>query len=386
VKIIFVIYSMTAGGAERVAATLVNHWVAAGEQVTIVTIAPSASDFYDLDGRIRRVGLGLSRPSRNWREFFVNNFHIIMRLRELMRDTRPDVVLSFMDVVNLRTLLAAFGTRIPVVVGERNDPTAHSIGKIARALRRVLYPLASALVVQTPGIAQWAAHIVARRYICVIPNPIADQFLKASEPRRRAVGHKVVAMGRLESQKGFDLLLQAFAQCTYDHPDWTLDILGEGSERDHLRGSADHMGIGHKVRLPGIVKNPERVLRQADLFVLSSRYEGFPNALLEAMACGLPVVSFDCCSGPREMIQDRVNGVLVPPNDVGALAKAMAHLMGDEQERKRLGERATAVADKFSLARVTEMWRSLLGSVVYHQERSRRAQRYHPSETSRGDA
>jgi GalNAc-alpha-(1->4)-GalNAc-alpha-(1->3)-diNAcBac-PP-undecaprenol alpha-1,4-N-acetyl-D-galactosaminyltransferase len=149
---------------------------------------------------------------------------------------------------------------------------------------------------------------------------------------------------------------------------------------------ADHLGIADRVRLPGVIKDPERVLRQSDFFVLSSRYEGFPMALLEAMACGLPVVSFDCHSGPREMIQNGVNGLLVPPNDVDALAKAMAHLMGNEHERKRLGEQATAVAEKFSLAKVTQMWRSLLESIAY-QERSKRAQPYEPSEaSSSGDA
>jgi glycosyltransferase involved in cell wall biosynthesis len=182
----------------------------------------------------------------------------------------------------------------------------------------------------------------------------------------------------LEPEKGFDLLLRAFTQCAEAHQDWTLDIFGEGSERARLLALANELRVADRVRLPGAVKDPEKMLRQADFFVLSSRYEGFPMALLEAMACGLPVVSFDCHSGPREMIQNGVNGLLVPPNDVNALAKAMAHLMGNADERKRLGERATAVSEKFSLAKVTQMWRSLLESVVY-QERNKRVQRYQPS-------
>jgi glycosyltransferase involved in cell wall biosynthesis len=171
-------------------------------------------------------------------------------------------------------------------------------------------------------------------------------------------------MGRLELQKGFDLLLRAFAQCVHAHPGWTLDIVGEGSEGDRLRALAEDLKIGSKVVLRGVIKDTERILREADLFVLSSRYEGFPMALLEAMASGLPVVSFDCRSGPREMIHDGVNGVLVAPNDVEALAKAMDRLMSADDERERLGEQAVGVAEKFSLAKINQMWRSVFEEAV----------------------
>jgi GalNAc-alpha-(1->4)-GalNAc-alpha-(1->3)-diNAcBac-PP-undecaprenol alpha-1,4-N-acetyl-D-galactosaminyltransferase len=364
-KIMFVIQSMMAGGAERVAATLVNHWVNSGDNltVTLVTVASPETDFYEVDSRVKRIALDLSRPSTSWARFLVKNVRIVRRLRQLMRSIQPDVVLSFLDYINVRTLLAAFGTAIPVVVEEHIDPTQSSVGKMLRVLRWLLYRQACAVVVLTPEIAQWAGRIVTENCVHVIPNPISDTFLKAS-PGVPTPGHKIVGMGRLEPQKGFDLLLRAFAQCAEDHLDWTLEIVGEGSERDRLRALADDLGIADKLLLPGIVKHSEGVLRQADLFVLSSRYEGFPMALLEAMTSGLPVVSFDCRSGPREMIENGVNGVLVPSNDVGALANAMAHLMGDEGQRKRLGERAIAVADKFSLARVNQMWCCVFDQVV----------------------
>jgi GalNAc-alpha-(1->4)-GalNAc-alpha-(1->3)-diNAcBac-PP-undecaprenol alpha-1,4-N-acetyl-D-galactosaminyltransferase len=232
-------------------------------------------------------------------------------------------------------------------------------------LRWLLYRRAHMVVVLTPGIAQWASQIVSPSSISVIPNPIGDQFLQQSKPTARVKGHqKIVAMGRLEPEKGFDLLLRAFAQCTDAHPEWTLDIFGEGSERDRLTILANDMGIAHRVSLRGVVKDPERVLRLADLFVLSSRYEGFPMALLEAMACGLPVVSFDCRSGPSEMIHDEISGILVPPNDVSALAKAMSRLMGSEDIRKGLGARAIGVVERFSLAKVAQMWRRVFEQAV----------------------
>jgi glycosyltransferase involved in cell wall biosynthesis len=364
-KVMFVIQSMVAGGAERVAATLINHWVNAGDDltVTLVTVASPETDFYEVDKRVARVALDLSCPTRSWRHFLVKNLRIVRRLRQLMRHIEPDVVLSFLDYVNLRVLLAALGTRIPVVVEEHIDPEQSMIGKMVGVLRWLLYRRASAVVVLTSEITQWARRIVSMNKIHVIPNPISDQFLMASS-RVPGRGHRIVGMGRLEAQKGFDLLLRAFAHCAKAHPDWTLDIVGEGSERDRLRALADDLGIADKLRLPGIVKHPERLLQQADLFVLSSRYEGFPMALLEAMTCGLPVVSFDCRTGPREMIKNGVNGLLVAPDDVDALAEAMARLMGSEDERKRLGKQAVAVANEFSVARVAQMWRSVFDQIV----------------------
>jgi glycosyltransferase involved in cell wall biosynthesis len=143
-------------------------------------------------------------------------------------------------------------------------------------------------------------------------------------------------MGRLHPQKGFDLLLEAFSRIKDQYPDWSLTILGDGPLREQIESLRDELGLKGRVHLPGAVKNPHQVLKQAELFVLSSRREGFSLALLDAMSYGLPVVAFDCRSGPREIIRDGVDGVLVPPEDVGAMAEALGRLMSDESERNRL--------------------------------------------------
>jgi GalNAc-alpha-(1->4)-GalNAc-alpha-(1->3)-diNAcBac-PP-undecaprenol alpha-1,4-N-acetyl-D-galactosaminyltransferase len=363
-RILLAVTSMGAGGAERVAATLVNHWSADGHKVALATIASTDRDFYPLDQRVTRIALDMIRSSRGWYDFVVDNFKRVRKLRATIRDFKPEIILSFMDATNVRMLLASIGTGIPVIVEEHIDPTQLSLGRILNLLRHLLYKRAAAVVVLTPGIARWARGFVKKEAIHVIPNPIGQQFCKNGKLEPERDGRRVIAIGRLEPQKGFDMLLKAFAQCAQEHAGWTLKIIGDGSERDRLQSQAAALRISDRVSWERAVKEPERELHRSDLFVLSSRYEGLPMVLLEAMACGLPVVSFDCPSGPREIIHDGEDGLLVPPNEIGALARAMSRLMSREDERKRLGESATRVVERFGLDKVTEIWSKLFEQVV----------------------
>jgi GalNAc-alpha-(1->4)-GalNAc-alpha-(1->3)-diNAcBac-PP-undecaprenol alpha-1,4-N-acetyl-D-galactosaminyltransferase len=252
-------------------------------------------------------------------------------------------------------------------VAEHNDPRKPRIGAIATWLMRSLYPHARLVIVLTPDIGGWACEIVKKTAVRVIPNPINEQFLKSHCSIKRESNHTILAMGRMVPQKGFDFMLRAFAQCVDRHPTWKLRIFGEGPEYQHLCALAENLKIESRVRFEPVTREPEKAMRAADLFVLSSRYEGFPMVLLEAMATGMPVISFDCLSGPREMIRNGVDGVLVPPEDVGALAKAMDGLMGSEEERLRLGARAVEIDQRFGLTRVTAMWRSVFEEVLNPQ-------------------
>jgi glycosyltransferase involved in cell wall biosynthesis len=358
-RIMLAVSSMVAGGAERVAATLVNHWSASGHQVALLTVASTNLDFYALDARVTRIALDLNRSSRHWRDFLVDNFKRLRQLRRAIRDFKPEIILSFIDTTNVRMLLASIGTGVPVIVEEHTDPTQRSLGRTVEFLRHLLYRRACAVVVLHPGIAQWARGFVRSESIHVIPNPISAQFRKNGHVEPARDGHRVIAIGRLEAVKGFDMLLRAFAQSTKQHPGWSLKIIGDGSEREQLQALAAALQIGDLVSWEGEVKDPEKELHRSDLFVLSSRYEGFPMALLEAMACGLPVVSFDCPSGPRAIIHDGEDGLLVPPNEIDALAAAMRRLMNSEHERKRLGDQAAHVVERFGVAKVADMWNTV---------------------------
>jgi glycosyltransferase involved in cell wall biosynthesis len=175
-------------------------------------------------------------------------------------------------------------------------------------------------------------------------------------------------MGKFHHQKGFDLLLKAFARLKDQYPNWTLTILGDGPLRKSIESLRDELGLVGRVLLPGVVRNSHQVLQQADIFVMSSRWEGWSMALMEALSCGLPVIATDCRCGPREMIQDRANGVLVPTEDTEALADTMARLMSDESERKHLASRAAEINEQFGVDRIIGMWEDLLWTVVQNHD------------------
>jgi glycosyltransferase involved in cell wall biosynthesis len=268
-----------------------------------------------------------------------------------------------MDSTNVLTILASRGLGIPVIISERVDPRQHAIGLAWNTLRSLLYRRADALVVQSPALRDWAREVAEDERVHVIPNPVNPAINGSAAARRRGSGHTVVAMGRLERQKGFDLLIEAFARCAGPHPEWSLVILGEGAERANLESLIAAMDLQDRVRLAGKMPDPGPTLGQADLFVLSSRFEGFPNALIEAMTCKLAVISMDCPSGPRDIIHDGVDGLLIPPEDVNALAKGMDHLMSNPLERQRLGANAMEVAERFSIEKVMSMWDELVAHI-----------------------
>jgi GalNAc-alpha-(1->4)-GalNAc-alpha-(1->3)-diNAcBac-PP-undecaprenol alpha-1,4-N-acetyl-D-galactosaminyltransferase len=249
-RITLIIATLGAGGAERVMTLMANYWAEQGHRVALITLDSADSDFYPVHPAVARIGLGLAHPSSTLREALVRNIGRIVRLRQSIRRSNPDVVISFMDKTNVQTLMAAGGLSIPVVISERIDPRYHGIEPLWALLRRLWYRRAAALVVQTDHVRQWAEELIDRRAVHVIPNPLSQQIDALDGPADAARSTKVVAsMGRLVAQKGFDNLLKAFARCARGRSDWSLVIIGDGPERDRLGALADELGVRSKVTL-----------------------------------------------------------------------------------------------------------------------------------------
>jgi GalNAc-alpha-(1->4)-GalNAc-alpha-(1->3)-diNAcBac-PP-undecaprenol alpha-1,4-N-acetyl-D-galactosaminyltransferase len=355
-RMLFIIGSLQAGGAERQLSALANFWAACGAHVTLSTWnGPEVADFYTLDPQVNRVHLGVNGSGSR----FVSLLGIVagvLRLRRLIKASRPDVLLSFIDVSNVCSIAAAGGLNARVVVAERTHPAfRRSMGRPWRLLRRLTYPHADLVVAQTYDASEWLER-KCRARVAVIPNALRELPGVSSGPREPLI----VGVGRLTAEKGFDLLLRAFSSLQRDFPTWRVCLIGDGPERSALVRLCSELKLEQQVEFVGEVREVDGWLASASLLVHPSRREGFPNAVLEAMGMGLPVICADCRAGPSELIQDRVNGRLVPVDDIAELTAAMAELMASSDSRERLGREALRVRQRYSQARIMEEWRACL--------------------------
>lgn len=358
-RIAMLVSSMGRGGAERVAATLCNAWSEQGHDVWLIpTFLGDKEVSFELDKRVRLAFLS-ERPTA-LPDARRGPFWKVVELGRWLREMEPDVVVSFLPNVNVLALLATMGARFPVIVCERADPAAGvemSLG--LHVARFLLYPFASTVVVQTSRAAlRLRRRLPLCRKMVVIPNPLPQRIAGTppDSPGSREAG-LVIAVGRLSPEKGYDLLLQAFGMAFQDLPSWRLEIWGDGPLRESLRDVIATLGLTGRARLRGATPDPWREMSRAQVFVLTSQYEGFPNAMMEAMALGVATVAFDCNSGPQDLTDGGRVGVLVPPGDVTALARELRSLAADDVRRRALGDAgAEYVRRSFSEHGVLARW------------------------------
>lgn len=362
--ITMVIRSLTFGGAERIMSMMANYWDSQGVKITfIVSTHESEIDYCELNPSIEKIRLPLEKPN------LMHSLGFPWSLRALRREIKKaghPIVLSFMDRSNIPVILASMGLGKKVIVAERIDPRTQGHKFIRRLLMRICYPMADAVTVLTKNVKrEWADRFVKNEKVHVIHNPVRPEDNK-NIPAPHWVPEKFICcMGRLHRQKGFDLLFTLLPEIFAKYPQYRLVILGEGIERPCLEEQIKELGLEDKVLMPGFVPNPYAILRKADLFVFPSRWEGFPNALMEAMSLGLPAISFDCHSGPSVLINHDVNGILVPRENGQELKKQIERLLDDRDLRLALGAQALYDINRSCrMADIMAAWENLIERVM----------------------
>lgn len=348
-KILFFIPRMGGGGAERVVANLSNDFTRRGYSVVIYTPTDNNS-YYELDSKIKILGEGYHISKRKILRqvfFLINGIRLWFAYKRRIKKEKPDIIISFLTATNCIALTHRY-ERAKLIVSERNDPTKY--GKLTQYLLKHLYPKANVLVCQSNAVASF----FECKNTKIIPNPIDYSVLPAKYdgPRRKVI----CAIGRLMPQKNFANLIKAFWKLDSRFEDYTLEIYGEGPLRNELNKLILSLGLSGRIKLMGAHSNVLELIKDTSLFVMSSDYEGYPNALIEAMAIGLPVISTDFASGVANELIGEENGIIVSVGDEVALSEAIAELLMNENRRKDMSESNREKVTAYSISNIAPLW------------------------------
>ena len=352
-KILFYINTLGRGGAERVISNLAGVLSEDTSNEVILVTSKKVDLEYELNPKVRRIVL-LEDGCKARK--IKRNMLLIKSLRATLKSELVDIAVAFTPEPNFRLLLAARNLKIKTIVSVRNDPKKEYPNAVYKLLANVMYKRATRIVFQTPD-AQNCFPASIRKKSLVIMNQVNDKFYSTQINEN---GKDIITLGRLTEQKNHKLLIEAFSEIK-DEISENLVIYGEGPLRKELEQLVNDLGLQNRVFLPGNTDDAAHVLSNAKIFVLPSDYEGMPNALLEALATGLPCISTDCpCGGPKMVINNNENGILVPIKDKNALSSAIKTLVINQEQANKLGANAKASAKMFSPDAIISEWKKCL--------------------------
>lgn len=379
-KILFHLNSLGKGGAERVVSLLSNEFAKNNIEVVIATEWYSDEE-YELNERVRRVHAGLSKRDEEASRI-AKQWIRIHNLRKVILEEKPDVVISFCVKANYRAMMATTGTNIPVIVSVRNDPKIDYVGKVNSLMNKLFMNKAAGCVFQTQEAKEFFDEVLQdkSRIIC---NPVNEKYLQAE---RKVAKKKIVCVGRLVTQKNQMLLVNAFENILKKYPDYQMYLYGDGSDDeckeelleyvnnkemevgvfgDVTRTAEGKVLLKNYIHFMGLSSTLEKDMADAAMFVLPSNYEGMPNALMEAMALGLPVISTDCpCGGSRYWIEPGITGQLVPVKNVKSMTQAIEYYILNPDEAEKMGEKARQRLQEATMDKVYEQWQQYVLQVI----------------------
>lgn len=352
-KIAFYIsHPLNDGGAERVVTNLANAFVSENYNVTVITPYRDHSEYY-IDPKVERHYLDEGIQTNR----IIRPFSRIYRLRKYLKKNNIKVLFAFLDGAVNYSVLATRFSNIKVVVSERNDPRQYFKTFAQKFWIRTIYDMADAAVFQTPDAKSWFNKSIQRRSK-IIYNPVRDEFY---DKELQPTPNRIITCGRYEPQKNHRMLIEAMEIVVKKHPELNLSIYGAGGLEKHLNKLIEEKGLCNNVYLEGSALDVPKVLKSSELFVLSSDFEGAPNALMEAMAMGIPSISTDCpCGGPKMFFGNNDNGLLVPVEDSQAMADAICYLHENKNLQKIYSERGRVFAERFRMDNIFSEWKSII--------------------------
>ncbi|NEU08814.1 glycosyltransferase family 4 protein [Flavihumibacter sp. R14] len=354
--IAFIIQTLSSGGAERVVSTLANE-LCEEYNVIIITLI-KFQPFYELSPKIKLLHCVESvPPSKNIFQALQSNYKLFSKISEFIKTHRIDLTIGFLTSANVLAVLASKFNSIPVMISERNNPFLSKAPFFWEFLRKKTYPKAEYLIVQTEKIYNYFAPFVDSEKLKILPNPISSGLTLSRNPNE--IRNKIILnVGSLTKQKAQDQLIKAFAGINYG--EWELHIVGRGPKEDEYRELIESLKLKDKVMLLSPTAEVEKHYNSAAIFAFTSIYEGFPNALIEAMHFGLACVSTDCPTGPSELINNGENGFLIPMNDQAALQGHLQSLIDNETLRAKIATQAIESVRRFEAKTIVRQWKDLI--------------------------
>lgn len=359
-KIAFCISSLGKGGAERVISILANYLSKNNEIIVILNTTKNIS--YKLEKNIKILQL----DEKKRKNAILKNIVRVGKIKKILKEEQPDIIISFLPMPSFKILFANRKTKIPIIISDRNNPEKEYEQIVYKILMKWLYPKANGFVFQTKEQKEFFSEKIQKKSK-IICNPIKEEFLEESESK--AKDNVVISVGRLIEQKNHKMLINAFSKVTKKHPEYKLKIFGQGELKEQLQNQINELNIQDKIFLCGVSDNIKEQLEKSKIFAFPSNYEGMPNALIEAMAVGLPVIATNCpCGGPREVIQENINGILIPVNGELSMEKAINDLIENEDFAKQLGNNAKKIKNRLSPEIIVKQWEEYINYVLKERE------------------